>query len=54
MPGELIGEICLPSELTVPGKAVADQTNLQTGQIFLSGGKLCFYTGSAIETVTSA
>lgn len=50
----LIGDLCIPSELIVPNKPVANGQPETTGQLFLSGGKLYFYNGSAVELVTSA
>ena len=47
---ELIGEVCIPKELVIPQKT----SMAVTGAIFLSGGKLWFYTGSAYQLVTSA
>lgn len=50
MPGQLIGEVCQPSELQIPQKNTASAT----GEIFLSGGKLYFYSGSGVELITSS
>ena len=49
---EVVGDICVPSELILPTR----ETNApaKKGALFISGGKLLFYTGSAIETITSS
>jgi len=52
---ELIGDPCIPSELIVPdiSPTQTDQPAL-SGALFMSGAKLCFYNGSAVEQITSA
>jgi hypothetical protein len=49
---ELVGDLCLPSELIIPTNTTTSVG--KAGFIFVSGGKLYFDTGSAIETITSA
>ena len=51
---ELIGDPCQPSDLIIPAIDGAHTTVGQEGYIFLSGSKLWFYTGSAMELITSA
>jgi len=50
---EIIGEVVMPSDFVVPTKAAAAQTYLKTGQLFISGTKLYYYDGSAVERITS-
>ena len=49
---EVVGDPVLPSDLVVP--SVTDTPHTRTGSLWISGGKLQFYNGSAVETVTSA
>lgn len=49
---ELIGDICVPSELIVPTPATTMPT--KSGALYISGAKLCFYNGSAEELISSA
>ena len=49
---ELIGDICEPSNLTIPTDLTGSVS--KAGFIFISGGKLYFDTGSAIEVITSS
>tara|TARA_R100000501_G_C2508398_1_gene41134 strand:- start:121 stop:282 length:162 start_codon:yes stop_codon:yes gene_type:complete len=51
---ELIGDVCEPSNLKIPEIAAAQASISKAGFIFISGGKLYFDTGSAIETITSS
>jgi len=48
---ELIGDLCIPSELIIPTPTCSPA---KAGAIYLSGGKIVFWTGSGIETVSSA
>lgn len=54
---ELIGDVCIPSELIVP---VKETTSLPTapreGTVFFDSdtNKLVFYNGTSYETITSA
>ena len=51
---ELIGEVCIPSELIIPTKT--GDFKGKAGTLFLSGGKLYFNPtdGGTAELVTSA
>ena len=49
---EIIGDIVMPSEFIVPTD-VKTATS-KTGLLFISGAKLYFDTGTAIEIITSA
>ena len=48
---ELIGDNCEPSDLKVPYHA--GQASTMSGALFMSGAKLYFDTGAAIELITS-
>lgn len=47
--GEIVGEVVIPSQLVIP----TNTTATRTGDIFISGGKLYFYSGSGVELITS-
>lgn len=54
MAGQLIGEVCVPSQLIIPTKE-GTYTGTSAGDIFLSGNKLWVNVdGSSLEIVTSA
>lgn len=50
---ELIGDICKPSDLTIPNNAVSGMQPSVTGQIVMSGANLVFYDGSAVKIITA-
>lgn len=49
--GELLGEVCRPSELVIPAKLTGPAVS---GSIILSGSKLCFYSNGEYKQITSA
>jgi len=51
---EVIGDVVIPSELICPTSNTVANQPAKTGALFISGAKLCFYTGSAVEVITSA
>ena len=50
---ELVGDVCIPSELIIPKREGSDKPT-KAGALYLSSGKLYFYNGSAEEAITSA
>ena len=52
---ELIGDPCIPSELIVPTREVTPGTATPelSGALYLSGGKLNFWTGTQVEVISS-
>ena len=48
---EVVGDVVIPSELIIPTRGTGDKP-VKTGALYLSSGKLCFYTGSAEEIIT--
>jgi len=50
---DLIGDLCIPSELIVPTRNVAAQQPAISGALFLSGAKLYFVYGTP-RLITSA
>jgi len=52
---EVIGDVVMPAELVIPRLGeLGTTTPTISGAIWLSGGKLHFFSGSNIETITSA
>ena len=53
---ELIGDMCIPSELIVPEHYLQTEANVNIsgGKLFISGGKLHFTFGAVTEIITSA
>ena len=49
---ELIGDNCEPSDLRIPVHNARESTS-RAGDLFLSGSKIWFDNGSAVELVTS-
>lgn len=54
MPGALIGEIVIPSELFVPEYTGNDSVSISGAKLFISGGKLNFTVGNVTEAITSS
>lgn len=54
---ELIGDLCIPSELICPEATTklsgGSLLRISGGSLFMSGAKLHFMIGDVIETVTS-
>lgn len=48
------GEMLNPSSIVIPTYTGAEYTTMESGALFLSGGKLLFAIGGAFETITSS
>ena len=48
---ELIGDTCMPSTLVAPEQENYPTTNALSGTIVLSGTLLCYFDGSAWQTI---
>ena len=46
---EVIGDVVIPSELVLP-QTTTNKT--MSGQIFVSGTRICWFNGSVIKTLT--
>ena len=51
MAGELIGEVCAPSEFIAPVKG-GTYTSATPGEIWLSGNELWWYDGSSLQQLS--
>ena len=50
---EIVADVVIPSELILPDNTTGGNPTM-SGAVFMSGGKINFYSGSAIEIVTSS
>jgi len=48
------GDILIPYELILPEGSGATIVRSKRGEIWLSGGKICFYDGTGTQVITSA